>query len=752
MATGKAASEGSGNAPIDLFLPRLRGVRRNGAGWLALCPAHDDREPSLSLREGEDGRVLLKCFSGCPAEDVCRALGLQVAALFADNNAPAIPSGQHRNSETPQGCTLEDIATAKKLPPEFLASHGWETVTRKGKKGVRIPYYSPDRQLETVRFRVGLTGHRFEYRAGDHAMLYGLHRLGDFRKIGCVLLVEGESDAVTAWFHAEPCIGVPGKDQWKREWAQHLDGMRCYAWQEPGAESFTEKIGRDVPGLLVIVAPEGIKDLSEAHLLGHDIPAFLASLRKRAIPYAEIVRQRQDAETVELARRAAPVGASPDPLTLVEDALRGLGYGGDIRPALIVYLAATSRLLTMRPGSMPVHLLLLGPPSAGKSFTLGCVIALLPYEAYHVIDAGSARVLIYDDADLQHRTLVFAEADSLPSSEDNPAASAVRGLLQDHRLHYQVTVRDPESGQFTVKTIDKAGPTAMVTTSIRRLGAQLDTRLFSLEVPDDQQQMEAALLAQAHVELAGTSAPPDALPAFQAYLQALAPWDVVVPFARELAEAIAASPVAARATRDYARLLSLVKSVALLRYSHRARDGRGRIVAEVEDYATVYALIGDMYTASATGASEKVRAAVEAVGALMTRDKPATVTAVAELLQISKAAASRRLQAALKGRWLGNRETRRGMPWDLVLGEPLPQRAGLPEPSALTKGDCFAVSPLTARNGAGVVDVSPAPGEEEKEREKPGALPTECYVCKALVFTYDRQGRPVCEAHARRKS
>lgn len=49
------------------------GARRVGAGWLARCPAHRDRTPSLSLREGRDGRVLLRCRAGCATADVLAA-------------------------------------------------------------------------------------------------------------------------------------------------------------------------------------------------------------------------------------------------------------------------------------------------------------------------------------------------------------------------------------------------------------------------------------------------------------------------------------------------------------------------------------------------------------------------------------------------------------------------------------------------------------------------------------------------------
>ncbi|HTV75695.1 MAG TPA: hypothetical protein VMD57_01765, partial [Candidatus Baltobacteraceae bacterium] len=60
----------------------LQGVTRNGDGWIAKCPAHDDQNPSLSIRQGDDGRTLLKCFAGCTADSICAALNLTTADLF----------------------------------------------------------------------------------------------------------------------------------------------------------------------------------------------------------------------------------------------------------------------------------------------------------------------------------------------------------------------------------------------------------------------------------------------------------------------------------------------------------------------------------------------------------------------------------------------------------------------------------------------------------------------------------------------
>ena len=51
-------------------------------GWQARCPAHDDHEPSLSIAEGDDGRVLLKCHAGCTPEAIVAALGLEMRDLF----------------------------------------------------------------------------------------------------------------------------------------------------------------------------------------------------------------------------------------------------------------------------------------------------------------------------------------------------------------------------------------------------------------------------------------------------------------------------------------------------------------------------------------------------------------------------------------------------------------------------------------------------------------------------------------------
>jgi len=66
-------------SPLDTVLERLQKVRKSSRGFSACCPAHQDKDPSLSIAEGDDGRVLLYCFAGCDYESIMAAIGLTTA-------------------------------------------------------------------------------------------------------------------------------------------------------------------------------------------------------------------------------------------------------------------------------------------------------------------------------------------------------------------------------------------------------------------------------------------------------------------------------------------------------------------------------------------------------------------------------------------------------------------------------------------------------------------------------------------------
>lgn len=56
------------------FISKALGGRKAGDGWTARCPAHDDRTPSLSIRDADDGKLLVHCHAGCDQEQVLAAL------------------------------------------------------------------------------------------------------------------------------------------------------------------------------------------------------------------------------------------------------------------------------------------------------------------------------------------------------------------------------------------------------------------------------------------------------------------------------------------------------------------------------------------------------------------------------------------------------------------------------------------------------------------------------------------------------
>lgn len=99
---------------IEDFLSRLQKVRKAGPGrWVACCPAHEDKNPSLTVRELEDGRILIHCFPGCGVDEVVGAVGLTVSDLF-----PEKPIENARPLRKP--FPAEDVIAAMELEVQIV--------------------------------------------------------------------------------------------------------------------------------------------------------------------------------------------------------------------------------------------------------------------------------------------------------------------------------------------------------------------------------------------------------------------------------------------------------------------------------------------------------------------------------------------------------------------------------------------------------------------------------------------------------
>jgi hypothetical protein len=70
------------NDPVVAFAEVCERVRWSGVGFVAKCPAHQDRSPSLSVSRGSDDRMLLHCFAGCSPEAVLGAVGWRFVDMF----------------------------------------------------------------------------------------------------------------------------------------------------------------------------------------------------------------------------------------------------------------------------------------------------------------------------------------------------------------------------------------------------------------------------------------------------------------------------------------------------------------------------------------------------------------------------------------------------------------------------------------------------------------------------------------------
>lgn len=83
--------------PADIVLARLDALGlsiRGGNPWMAICPAHADTAPSLSLKETPDGTLLVNCWGGCQTDAVLEALGLDLRHLF-----PSLLAQQHHKRQ-----------------------------------------------------------------------------------------------------------------------------------------------------------------------------------------------------------------------------------------------------------------------------------------------------------------------------------------------------------------------------------------------------------------------------------------------------------------------------------------------------------------------------------------------------------------------------------------------------------------------------------------------------------------------------
>lgn len=178
-------------AALLAALTRLEAAAASGDALLRAAGVELDK--ARDALAGLDG-------SGTGLEDLLTKLG---AELGPDDSAA---TGR-------RGLSLVEYSEAKGLPLDFLHELGLvELGHGRGARVVLMPYLDTNGTVAAATLRLALEGEdRFRrFLPGWEWLLYGLDRLPAARAAGYVVIVEGESDAQTLWYHGLHAVGVPG--------------------------------------------------------------------------------------------------------------------------------------------------------------------------------------------------------------------------------------------------------------------------------------------------------------------------------------------------------------------------------------------------------------------------------------------------------------------------------------------------------------------------------------------------------------
>jgi putative DNA primase/helicase len=217
---------------LEAVLSKLRHVHRDGMGWKALCPAHPDKKPSLSIGRNND-RILLHCHAGCSTGAVLTALGMEVGDLF------------------------EGASQERRIVAEY------DYCDENGQLQFQVVRFQP----KDFRQRRPLGNGRWAWNLrGIHRVPYRLPELIANR---CALICEGEKDCETARGLGLVATCNPlGAGKWSPEYAHWFQDKRITVIadaDEPGrkhAEEVAASIFGKAASLKVIKLPQA-KDLTD---------------------------------------------------------------------------------------------------------------------------------------------------------------------------------------------------------------------------------------------------------------------------------------------------------------------------------------------------------------------------------------------------------------------------------------------------------------------------------------------------------
>lgn len=366
-----------------------------------------------------------------------------------------------------------------------------------------------------------------------------------------------------------------------------------------GAESFAEFVKESKPALKLHVT-EGTDRgliLKESVRIGDEIEreqikkilAQREGVSKDAVEaeYRKYIPKDTKAEQLLIEtftpgqlEKAKSLLRSPDILSRVIAFTQRLGFTGERVNQKLLYLSFTSRFLD---GS--ISTVVKGQSASGKSHLVRTVLRLFPESDILNFSFVTSKALVHRQGDLSHKILFVME-----HSGGEGADYSVRTLLSEGEISIMLPVKNEVTCNFETveKRIPAKGLVFVETTTRDRIHHENQTRLFDLYVDESEEQTRNILAmqaAQVTVEDPEAEVETKVWRAAQTLLKA---HEVHIPYAGELAKEFPVDKT--RARRDFPRLLSLIRSHALLYQFQRQTDDRGRLVATVEDFESIVPL------------------------------------------------------------------------------------------------------------------------------------------------------------------
>ncbi|HEV2094026.1 MAG TPA: hypothetical protein VGR18_12765, partial [Rubrobacter sp.] len=349
----------------------------------------------------------------------------------------------------------------------------------------------------------------------------------------------------------------------------------------------------------------------------------------------EAADQRQRVKRAEKAiadPRVSELAHAPDILDRVYKIMRDGGLVGEERNAKL----GTLTTVTMHTGR-PQSLLLNDNSSTGKSYLLKQVIKTLPEWMVYEVQSVSNQGLAYlGETTLKGKFFCPYELGGLGNRESD-SLEQIKGLITEGSI-VRDSVKDHAAQKLRVE-----GPTGVLTTSTKLfMDHELSTRMFRISMTNTPEHRRAVLKARTKRNTNTADYTP--IKGLHTYLAGQGN-RVVVPFEDELTDRV--NVASERILRDHERLMDLIEAHALLHQETRERDQDGCIVATLDDYEAVHALIADIVgEASEVAVSETVRETVETVETLIRDGEEVTRNTLADRLGIVPTSAGRRFGPA----------------------------------------------------------------------------------------------------------